>query len=577
MNYFRTLLVIFLIAIFTFPVFAADADSARKNEALLTRKERSDLIKEIREYIFLFGTIYREINENYVDQVDPEEFLKAGIFGMMNTLDPYTEYFEPEDTDDLQIITKGRYGGIGIQIGLRGPDRELTIIAPIEGTPGWKLGLKPGDRIVEIDGESTKGFNTRDAANRMRGVPGTTVNVVIMRIGVDESISYEIERADIPVIDVSFSGFVEDGIGYIRLTRFSRNAGKQVRAAIDSLEDIGLESLIFDMRGNPGGLLPEAVNVAENFVNEGDLIVSTKGRVPTANREFFSNRAPSLAPGIPLIVLVSEGSASASEIVAGAIQDLDRGLIIGRTTFGKGLVQSVIPFNKYQTSLKLTTAKYYTPSGRLIQKIDYFTDNDALILDTTLQEESELHYFTTNGREVNAHGGIQPDFDVEQPDVSDAIIELWRQGMFYNFVAWYKGEYPELESWEITDEVYNSFRGYLDEQEFKFETNIEKNLAKILKDAEEYKYTDEFISTLNTLDSLAQGVHNTMLTGDEYEIRKRLKAELSSLIGGNVARVEATIEFDLQVQKALEVLSNNNVYAGTLLGTLEVEEKITSE
>ncbi len=575
MKKFVPVIIPLVIISLVIPSFAQYSDSTTVDyeQQVLEQLKREELTRRIKDYNVIFSTIYREINGKYVDDLDHMEFLKAGIDGMLSTLDPYTEYFEREETDDLNIITKGKYGGIGIQIGLRGPDRELTIIAPIEGTPGWKLGLRPGDRIVKIEDESTRGFTTFDAAQRMRGEEGTIVNISVLRPGVEDTLDFAIERAIIPVIDVSYAGFIDEGIGYIRLTRFSRNAGKQVKAKIDSLDQFGLDALIFDMRGNPGGLLPQAISVAENFLEPGSPVVSTKGRIPTANREFEAQEEPSLNPDIPLVVLVNEGSASASEIVAGAVQDLDRGVIIGRTTFGKGLVQSVMPFHRYETSLKLTTAKYFTPSGRLIQKIDYFDDNDALMLDTIYSEESKQSYFTRNGREVNAHGGIQPDFDIELPEVGYAVIELWRQGKFFDFVSFLKGADENLSDWTVTSEIEQSFFTYLDTTDFSFETEAEKQIAKIREDAEEFEYSDEFMEALSRLEAIAEETRQKMVEQERDEILKRIKVELASIIGGTEARVEASFEFDPQIAKAIEILKQSNIYAATLTeGAPEAEE-----
>ncbi len=577
-NLTKSGLIAFLILLLALPVvYAEEEATGTETEAELQAQSERDLLQDIREYIFLYGTIYRELNENYVDQIDPKEFMQAGIDGMLETLDPYTEYFEPEETDDIDLITQGKYGGIGIQIGLRGPDRELTIIAPIEGTPGWRLGLRPGDRIIKIEDESTAGFNTKDAADRMRGTPGDTVSITIKRPGIDEPIEYNIKREIIPVIDISYSGFIEPGVGYIRFTRFSRNGGNQLRAAIDSLMNLDMEALIFDLRGNPGGLLHEAVDVSENFLPKGSLVVSTKGRFPQSNREFYTRTKPSLPEGIPLVVLVNEGSASASEIVSGAVQDHDRGVIVGRTSFGKGLVQSILDFDRYGTKLKLTTAKYYTPSGRLIQKIDYFSDNKALIQTGDTDELESSKFFTGNGRPVNAHGGIQPDFDVEMPEVGYAVIELWRQGKFFEFVDKYVSEHPEQQSFEITDDMWVSFKDFLQETEFTFKTETERQLERIREDAEVFHYGDAFLKELEDLEEMSQQTRASMLDADEREIRIRLESELASRIFGSKERVEAALQYDPQIQKALEIIHNQQLYGDVLSGKFVPEKPAKEE
>ncbi len=561
----RSLLLVLILTVavpFTFAQGEGDSTATESREQV----DERDLLRDIREYIFLYGTIYRELNENYVDRIDPEAFMKAGISGMLETLDPYTEYFEPEDVGDLDIITQGKYGGIGIQIGLRGPDRELTIIAPIEGTPGERIGLRPGDRIIKIEDESTEGFTTKDAADRMRGAPGDTVNITIRRGGIEEPIEYAIKREVIPVIDISYAGFIEPGVGYIRFTRFSRNGGNQVQAAIDSMMNLGMESLIFDLRSNPGGLLHEAVDVSENFLPKGSLVVSTKGRFPQSNREFYTRSAPALPSDVPLVVLVNEGSASASEIVSGTVQDHDRGVVIGKTSFGKGLVQSIIDFDRYGTKLKLTTAKYFTPSGRLIQKIDYFSDNKTLLMDEPEEIEDKDKFFTDNGRPVNPHGGIEPDFEVKMPEVGYAVIELWRQGKFFEFVDDYVADHPDMKSYLVDDSIWNDFKQFLLDREFTFKTETERQLEKIREDADFFNYGDDFMKELEDLETLARENHAMMLDSDEKEIRIRLESEFASRLYGSKERVEATLRYDPQVQKALEIIKDTKLYTDVLTG-----------
>jgi len=535
-------------------------------------QERLDLYESITRNVNLFGTLYREVSMNYVDQINPESFIRAGIDGMLSTLDPYTEFYDQEETDELKIMTQGKYGGIGIQIGLRGPERQLTIIAPIEGTPGWRLGLRPGDKIIQIDGESTYGFTTSDAAKRMRGTPGDTVRITIQRYGVDEPLEFAIKREIINVNLISYSDMIEPGIGFLRLTRFDRSAGTQVREAIEGLKAKGLHALILDLRGNPGGLLPEAVSVAENLLPKGSLVVSTRGRVESSTKEFFTNRDPAIPPEIPLIVLTNQGSASASEIVAGAVQDHDRGVIVGKQTFGKGLVQSVIDFNPPRrgskdsggSALKITTAKYYTPSGRLIQKADYFNENESIIGHTIEPEEVDSLYYTDGGRRVHAHGGIQPDFDIEVEELGKATLEIWRQGKFFDFIGEYYGTHTDLTSYEITDEIYHAFLDYLQETGFSFQTETQLALARIRQQAEEQHFSAEFFKELEDLEKIAETERVAMLAHDESQIRERLRLELASSVGGGAARVEASFSFDSQVQRALEILRESSTYYAAL-------------
>ncbi|HEB85306.1 MAG TPA: PDZ domain-containing protein [Bacteroidetes bacterium] len=560
------LVITLLLAVQPLSAQPAAQDTSARREML----SEEDLIRSIRRNINVFGTVYREISLKYVDPVSPEAFIRAGINGMLGSLDPYTEYYDkPEETDDLRIMTRGKYGGIGIQIGLRGQDRVLTIISPMEGTPAWRLGLRAGDQIIKINGESTKGFSTSDAAKRMRGIPGTDVMITIRRYGAEEPLEYTITREEIKVQDVSYAGMIEPGIGYIRLTRFSRSAGEQVRAAVEDLKAQGLRELILDLRSNPGGLLPEAVAVAENFLEPGDPVVSTRGRLPASNREYKAQQDPALPADVPLAILVNEGTASASEIVAGAIQDLDRGVIIGMPTFGKGLVQSVVDFRD-GTALKLTTAMYYTPSGRLIQKTDYFRDNTAILAHNEELESDTLSY-TVGGRPVTAHGGITPDFRVEMPEVGELIVELWRQGTFFDFAGRYHGEHPDMTSWAVDDSVYSAFLAYLDETGFTFRTEAERRLEGLRKLAEENGYDEDFLKELADLEAAVQREKRQMYADEEQQIRQRIEIELAQVLAGNAGRVQASLSFDPQIRKAVEVVSTGDLYEATLAGLMNEE------
>jgi len=325
-----------------------------------------DRYRDAAAQIKLLGEILRGVNQRYVDDIPVDKFVKAGIDGMLETLDPYTVYFEPERVGDLEEITKGEFTGVGIEIGLRGKKKELTVISPMEDTPASRIGIRSGDVIVAVDGESTAGFTIADAAERIRGEPGTEVKLSIRRHGYDEPIDYTISREVIRINDVAFAGMIDDEIGYIKLVRFSGHAGAELRQAMVKLREHNPRGLILDLRSNPGGLLPSAVEVSDEFLRVGDVIVSTRGRSPRSTRSFNASKEP-LAGNIPIAVLVNGGSASASEIVAGALQDHDRAVIIGTPTFGKGLVQSVLNLSN-GAALKITSARYYTPSGRLIQR-----------------------------------------------------------------------------------------------------------------------------------------------------------------------------------------------------------------
>ncbi|MEK6566071.1 MAG: S41 family peptidase, partial [Bacteroidota bacterium] len=328
----------------------------------------NDLFLRINKGIDVFGKVYKEIAINYVDDVDPDRFMRAGIDGMLKTLDPYTVYIGEKESDELDLVTTGKYGGVGITIGNR--DGMITVISLMEGFSAARQGIEVGDRIVDVDGKRVVGSSLEDVRQLVRGAPGTEVRVKIEREGAIEPLEFALMREEIPVRNVTYTGYVEKGLGYIRLERFSRTAGDDLRNALKDLRVTGeLKGLVLDLRDNPGGLLDIAVETSAKFLAESSLVVSTRGRRGDADRKYYSTEKPMLVD-VPLVVLVNRGTASASEIVSGAIQDLDRGVIVGSRTFGKGLVQTITRLSD-NSSLKITTARYYTPSGRCIQEIDY--------------------------------------------------------------------------------------------------------------------------------------------------------------------------------------------------------------
>lgn len=530
--------------------------------------DTDDIYTQIKENIGLFGAVYREISTRYVDEIDPQEFMRAGIDGMLSTLDPYTVFLDEKTAGDLHIMTAGEYGGVGIEIGVRGKDKVLTVISPIEDSPAARLGIRPGDKIVEINGQSTYGFTTSDAADLLRGEAGTTVDIKIERIGIPEPISYTLERAVITIKDVSYAGLLENGTGYIRLTRFSRNAGSDIKRALLELKKSGMTSLILDLRHNPGGLLPAAVEVAQNFIPKGGEIVSTRGRDRVSHRRYASQIDP-VCSDVPIVVLVDEGSASASEIVSGALQDLDRALIVGQTTFGKGLVQSLVDF-KDGNSLKVTTARYYTPSGRLIQKLDYFNDSEDSVLHAVpLNEEpaSEERYYTKSGRIVYGGGGIMPDLEVLPETLDHYETDLMRTGYFYDFCSDYLSQHSEKTDASITPEILAEFQDYLKAKEYRFRSEIEEELEDLLVLADEDSSVSETIRyCLNRLKTEVEATCPDLFTEHSDFIAYRLGIEMAGLRDGRRGRITAGVDGDPQMKAALDILTDSEAYREMLTG-----------
>ena len=386
-----------------------------------------DTYSKIAKGLKLFGQVYKQVSTTYVDEIDPETFVEAAIRGMLQTLDPYTSYISKENSSDINILTTGTYGGVGIKLGIRGD--SLTVISPMEGTPAARSGILAGDKIIKIDGVASLGLKLEDAAELIRGPEGEDVRLIIMRHTFFEPIDFLLKREKIVVNEVLYSGFIKEGIGYLRLTGFSKSSIKKFKDSLLELNSQGLDGLIVDLRDNPGGLLDAALKISDMFIEKNKLLVSTKGRISQMNRDHYSKREPIIDIDVQLIVLVNGGSASASEIFSGVMQDLDRGVIVGTKTFGKGLVQSVLSM-PYDKKVKVTTGKYYIPSGRLIQKEDYFSDGDDKVV---LREFSDSIFVTSNGRPVYGGGGINPDFIIKYPKTSKLIPHLWRKNMFYRY------------------------------------------------------------------------------------------------------------------------------------------------
>ncbi len=546
----------------------------------------ADYVHEIRKNIEVFGLIYQEISRKYVDPVDPDKFMKAGINGMLGTLDPYTVLIEKEDNAQLQIITHGKYGGLGMSISVR--DGWATVIEqPYEGTPALKAGIREGDRIIEVDGVPTKDMNVEEVASRLRGEVGTEVDLKIVREGEPEPLVYHLIRAEITIHDVTYSGIIRDGIGYVKLSRFSKNAGYEVNQAVRDLKAQGLKALILDLRNNPGGLLEAAVEVAENFVKKGEAIVSTKGRVEGSDKAYRSEKDPALG-NLPLVVLVNGLSASASEIVAGAIQDLDRGVITGETTYGKGLVQTVVSLTR-DSALKITTAKYYVPSGRCIQKDQPHPDEQADLLvsvaegedltDVRLEAESSKSaektekaspevFRTKNGREVYGGGGIKPDVEVSIPKLNRFESALRRKAMTFNFAVTYTSKHPAIKhhDFNVDDNIVAEFRQFLRDKKFAYTSQSELQLAELKKTAESEGYLADLQPSLTTLEQALQHEKDDDFTKSQNFIRQELEREIAGKLFGSKAQVEVTFDDDPAIKKALEILLSADAYNTILIG-----------
>jgi len=521
---------------------------------------QDSLYEQIRANIGLFGDVYREIAMRYVDSVDPQEFMRAGIRGMLSTLDPYTVFIEEDETEDLDLITTGAYGGVGIEIGIRGQDKVLTVISPMDDSPAQRVGIRTGDRILMIDSVSTAGFTTSDAAKYLRGAPGTKVTVVVERTGLSEPLEFVITRRQIELKDVPYYGFIEPGLAYIKLAHFSRRATIELDEALRELKNDGMQRLILDLRGNPGGLLSSAVAVTQRFCAKGETVLSVRGRSEESSQVFTLPDEP-LAGDVVLAVLVDGGSASASEIVAGAMQDLDRGVVIGEPTFGKGLVQSVVSFETGE-ALKLTTAKYFTPSGRLIQRVDYFHDQEHIVVGGF--EETSQRFTTRNGRPVEGGGGITPDIEVPTPQPGALGVEMWRQGSFFDFVNGYVARHPKITSTDVGDEMLAEFREWLDSTRFHYDVDGFAELDTLRRMIAETELADSLSEMLNGIERVLELRREQAFTDETDFIRTSLERELAGSLFGTRGRIESSFHSDPVIVRAMEVLADSNRYKKVL-------------
>ena len=520
---------------------------------------------EIAKNMDIFSSLFRELVVNYVDDVNVSDVMRSGIDGMLSGLDPYTTFISESEIEDVRFMTTGQYGGIGALIQRRG-DRVM-IAEPYEGNPAYKAGLLPGDIILEINDRSVDGLDEGEVRNLLTGQPGTTIDILVDREGEPEPLRKSIEREVVQVDNIPYYGMLDESTAYIKLTGFTRNAGREVRDAFMDLRDNhNVQYMVLDLRGNGGGLLNEAVNVANLFIDRGELIVRTEGRLEDRRSVHRTLNDP-LNTEIPLAVLVDRRSASASEIVAGAIQDYDRGVIIGDRSFGKGLVQNVVPLS-YNTQLKITVAEYLIPSGRSIQAINYAErreDGSVAEIPDSLKEV----YETKGGRVVYDGGGIEPDVTVVRPQMGQVTRALIRQHMIFDFATFYHREHDELVlpvEFFISDRLYADFQSFVSDRGFDYKTDSERLLEQLERTASREKYYNAIEDHFTEVKQNIREEKSRDFVTFRDEITQLLREEIVSRYYYQEGRVIVSLDADPDVEKALEVLADEPVYSGILAG-----------
>ena len=521
---------------------------------LFSFKTASTNYFEISKNLDIFATLFREVNTYYVDDVDAGKLIKKAIDEMLESLDPYTNYISEAEAEDFRFQMTGQYGGIGSMVGTK--NNQVVITEPYEGFPAQKADLRAGDVILEIEGKSTQNKSTTDISKMLKGQPGTQVKLLIQREG-QGTLTKTLTREEIQLKNVPYLGMVNENTGYIRLASFTQNAGKEVRdAMIELKKNTNLKSVILDVRGNPGGLLHESINIVNVFVPQGVEVVSTKGKVKEWDKSYKSLNQPVDAE-IPMVVLTNRGSASASEIVSGSIQDLDRGVVIGQKTYGKGLVQSTRPLT-YNAQLKVTTAKYYTPSGRCIQALDYSHRNaDGSV--GSVPDSLKKEFKTKSGRKVFDGGGVDPDLANKQADYSKITESLIINQLVFDYATKYRNRHNSIapaKDFKLTDADFTDFKTFLLDKKYDYQTASEKALEDFKKKAEDEKYFEAVQSQYQQLKQNLTRDKQADLDKNKTEIIELLESEIAKRYYFQKAEYEMAAKHDEDVKVAIKLLND---------------------
>ncbi|MDR2980166.1 MAG: S41 family peptidase [Bacteroidales bacterium] len=532
--------------------------------AILISPLRAQHDFEIAKNVDIFISVMKELNSKYAEDISPTALTKTAIDAMLQSLDPYTVYFPESQIEDFRIMTTGQYGGIGSTIQPHGD--KVVISELFEDSPAAEAGLMAGDIIMKINNQATAGKTSDDVSTILKGEPGSTITIEIERPTTGEKKTFQVARKEIKLPNIPYYGIIGDNTGYIKLDQFTENAGSEVTTAFKELKKNGMQYLILDLRNNGGGLLHEAVNIMNIFVDQGVPIASTKGKIPEQTNT-FRTRNPVIDKNIPVVVLVNENSASASEIVSGAFQDLDRGVVVGKKTYGKGLVQNIIPLS-YNTSLKITVSKYYIPSGRCVQNIDYFT-KDTLTQSVEIPDSLATPYKTKNGRIVYDKGGVEPDVKTEELIPSNILVSLVINNLIFDFANQYHAKHTTIadpQNFVITDELYDEFLHFLKDKEYDYTSQSEYILKELEEMAKEEKYFDVVEPLYNEILKKIDAEKENELLKFKSEISEFLSSEIVVRYYFNKGRIINMLSFDTDILEARKILHDSARYKKILSG-----------
>ena len=518
---------------------------------------------DIAKSLDIFATLFKEVNAYYVDEVDPQKLIRHGIEGMLESLDPYTDYIPEDELENFQITTTGQYGGIGALIGI--VNNKIVITHPYKNFPAYMAGIRVGDEIISVNGKNVKGKTPAEISGLLKGPPKTNLEIKIKRAGKSETATFQLHREKINLANLSYAGMLDANIGYIRLDDFTPGASKEVSQAITSLKATGANKIILDLRNNPGGLLHEAVNIVSLFIEKGRDVVSTKGKVEEWNKTYKTLNQP-LDKDINIAILVGEGSASASEIVAGALQDYDRAILIGQRTFGKGLVQTTRPL-AYNAQLKVTTAKYFIPSGRCIQALDY-THRKADGSVERFADSLKVEFKTKGGRKVYDGGGLDPDIKVDEDYLGSITSALVNEGLIFEFASNYCAVHPNkpnFKSFELTQKDFDDFLAFIKTREFSYVSPLQDDAENLAATAKKERIYDQLSTELDGLIRKVQASKSVDVHHYKEEIMAVLKEQIGFHYDLHQGQAEATLDNDKAILEARKILNDSVAYNKMLL------------